>query len=318
MDAKEGLYLGAEHDPRSPRVLAGLPTWGGNVLPDAELPEMRGKMETVLQVLRQLGDHCMDILSLALGLPQFHLQERVTEREPVVLPRMFRYPALEPEEQKWGIGPHSDYGLWTMIVTDGPGLEFLHAEHGWCAVPHLPSGIIMNVGDVLDRLTAGRFKSAFHRARNLSSTRPRLSLPFFYDPGWDARMVTLPAPEALGSLQLTPHPDQPYRGFGEAERAAVRARWAKTKIRCGFDGRVAYSEFLAKKVAKVFPDIVPASLWKNFESTTEPSTRHCLVVEVGQHRFFYIFLRAGIFILMCISCWTALFCRCLRSGAPAS
>merc|ERR1719427_1199475 len=69
VDAKEGLYLGAEHDPRSPRVLAGLPTWGGNVLPDAELPEMRGKMETVLQVLRQLGDHCMDILSLALGLP---------------------------------------------------------------------------------------------------------------------------------------------------------------------------------------------------------------------------------------------------------
>ena len=83
-------------------------------------------------------------------------------------------------------------------------------------------------------------------------------------------------------------PDAPYDGFTEAERNAVHARWAKTKIRCGFDGRVAYSEFLAKKVAKVFPDIVPPSLWKNFDSTSKPSTRHCLVVKVFLHCSMFI------------------------------
>ena len=285
VDAKEGLYLGAEHDPRSPRVLAGLPTWGANVLPDEELPEMRGIVESALKALQALGDRCMNLLSVGLGLPAQHLQDQITEHEPVVLPRIFRYPPVKAKDQ-WGIGAHSDYGLWTMILTDAPGLEFLHAKHGWCAVPHLPDGIAMNVGDVLDRLTAGRFKSAYHRARNVSSSQPRLSLPFFYDPSWDARMRTLPLPTP-GSSTLRPHPDAPYDGFTEAERNAVHARWAKTKIRCGFDGRVAYSEFLAKKVAKVFPDIVPPSLWKNFDSTSEPSTRHCLVVKVLLHCSYY-------------------------------
>ena len=73
----------------------------------------------------------------------------------------------------------------------------------------------MNVGDVLDRLTAGRFKSSYHRARNLSCERPRLSLPFFYDPAWDARMQTLPIPQA-GSL--VPHKDIPFTGFSEGQR----------------------------------------------------------------------------------------------------
>ena len=93
---------------------------------------------------------------------------------------MVRYPASA--EGRWGIGRHSDYGLWTMIVTDAAGLEFLHPEHGWARVPHIHGGIVMNAGDVLDRLSGGHLRSAYHRARNLSATSTRLSLPFFYDP----------------------------------------------------------------------------------------------------------------------------------------
>ena len=175
---------------------------------------------------------------------------------------MVRYPASA--EGRWGIGRHSDYGLWTMIVTDAAGLEFLHPEHGWARVPHIHGGIVMNAGDVLDRLSGGHLRSAYHRARNLSATSTRLSLPFFYDPSWSARMQTLPVP--------------PLSGTGERE--ARDQRWAATNIRCSFDGAHLYSEFLAKKVAKVFPDVVPPALWQNLESTAAPSTRHTLVVAV--------------------------------------
>ena len=292
VDAKEGLYLGEEHAPNDPRVLAGLPTFGSNVLPDKELPEMREIMSRCMKEMKGLGDRVMDGLSLALGLEPSYLQDHVTERDPVILPRLFRYPPQEhrrapsghgglhrgesreaQESESWGIGKHSDYGLWTMILTDQPGLEFQHPRQGtWYAVPLVPGGIVMSVGDVLDRLTSGRFCSAYHRARNRSCDVPRLSLPFFYDPSWTSRMKTLPMP-AAGAPQ-----------WSDAELEAIRERWARTKIRCKFDGRVAYSEFLAKKVAKVFPDVVPKSLWSNFDSTTAPSTRHVLVVPVPEKR----------------------------------
>ena len=307
VDFKEGLYLGEDHNARDPRVLAGLPTFGTNVLPDDELPTMRGLMGRCLDEMRLLGDQCMDHLSTALGLEETYLRDHVTEHSPVVLPRLFRYPpqlrgsggsyggvggcsgsgagagdtrspaghSAGGKEARWGIGRHSDYGLWTMILTDAPGLEFQHPVHrGWCKVPWIPGGIAMNVGDVLDRLTSGRFRSPYHRARNLSFDHSRISLPFFYDPGWNARMRTLPLPNR-----------RPEEGQeDEGEHAATQERWAHTKIRCAFDGRVPYSEFLAKKVAKVFPDIIPRSLWRNIESTSAPSTRHALTVPVPEKR----------------------------------
>lgn len=100
-------------------------------------------------------------------------------------------PGLAPAQ--WGIGPHSDFGLFTMLVTDAPGLEIQHpATKTWHQIPFQEYAVVMNVGDVLDRLSSGRYLSPFHRARNLSCTHHRLSLPFFYDPSWDCKMVQLP------------------------------------------------------------------------------------------------------------------------------
>jgi isopenicillin N synthase-like dioxygenase len=266
VDAKEGLYLGDEHALDHPNQ--GLPTFGANVFPMEELPEMKHVILKYHEQMKQLGNRMMRILALALELEEDAIENTVTEHDPVILPRIFHYPPMilrcaDPDDIQWGIGEHSDYGLWTMLLTDSPGLEFQHpTTKVWSPVPFVPHGICMNVGDVLDRLTAGRFVSPYHRARNLSSTTPRLSLPFFYDPSWTAKMKTLPIQD----------PDQ----YDTLER---EERWSKTKIRCDFDGSIAYSEFLAKKVAKVFPDLIPEEHWKNLQSTSSPSTRHALVVE---------------------------------------
>ena len=266
VDAKEGLYLGDEHPADHPNQ--GLPTFGANVFPTEELPEMRDIFLKYHEEMKQLGNQMMRLLALALNLEEGSIENTVTERDPVILPRMFHYPPVQSsagnsDTIQWGIGEHSDYGLWTMLLSDSPGLEFQHpTTKAWRSVPFVPHGIVMNVGDVLDRLTAGRFVSPYHRARNRSSTMPRLSLPFFYDPSWTAKMKMLPIKDAAQY-------DIPER----------TERWSKTKIRCNFDGKIAYSEFLAKKVAKVFPDLIPEEHWKNLQSTSSPSTRHALVVE---------------------------------------
>jgi isopenicillin N synthase-like dioxygenase/HD superfamily phosphodiesterase len=266
MDYKEGLYMGDEHSPEDPKVKASMPTFGSNVYADEELPEMRPLFHDYHKHMTALGNQMMDTLSDALGLETSYLQTYITQKDPVILPRMFRYLPQQPQrshhETSWGIGRHSDYGLWTMILTDQPGLEFqIEATGEWVPVPFVKHGIVMNVGDVLDRLTSGRYISPYHRARNHSFKTHRLSLPFFYDPAWDAGLVTLPLAEAATAKRNPP------------------PRWENTKITGDLDGSVAYSEFLAKKVAKVFPDLVPEDYWRSLASTSSPSTRHALVVE---------------------------------------
>lgn len=269
IDFKEGMYMGEEHTPSHPNI--GLPTFGRNVFPK----EISGMRELYLEYHKQmtnLGNEMMRLLSKSLGLKENSIAENITENNPIILPRMFSYFPQESDNVKktvnWGIGRHSDYGLWTMILTDSAGLEFQdNTTDEWISVPFVNNGIIMNVGDVLDRLTKGIFVSSYHRARNLSSTKHRLSLPFFYDPSWTAKMKTLPVED-------------------QKIDAKVLKRWENTKIRCKFDGTVAYSEFLAKKVAKVFPDLVPEPLWKNLSSTSEPSTRHAIVVNIPEINLF--------------------------------
>jgi isopenicillin N synthase-like dioxygenase len=263
-DAKEGLYMGEEHSLHHPK--RGLPTFGSNVFPEEHvLPGMKELFLKYNREMKCLGDKMMRLLSLSLDLEETTIEERVTERNPTILPRMFRYCPSSNNHDECGIGEHSDYGLWTMILTNAPGLEFQHPQtKQWHAVPFVRHGIVMNVGDVLDRLSCGRFVSPYHRARNLSSEEFRLSLPYFYDPAWDAKMKFLPIANAS-------HYDTPER----------RERWSNTKITCDFDGSVPYSEFLAKKVAKVFPDLIPEEYWKSLKSTSEPSTRHALVVDTS-------------------------------------
>lgn len=178
LDYKEGLYIGDEHYAENDKVKANIPTFGSNVFPDVELPEMRALFTQYHKRMTKLGNNMMDLLSQSLDLDSAFLQSHVTKHNPVILPRMFRYPQQNTadsssegraEQPHWKIGRNSDCGLFTMILTDEQGLEIQYeVSKQWIPVPFVTHGIVMIVGDVLDRLTSGRFVSPFYRARNLS------------------------------------------------------------------------------------------------------------------------------------------------------
>lgn len=225
-DAKEGFYLGADLPPEHPRVQAGVPLHGPNLVPDA-LPELRATVVRYLEALTGLGQTLSEGLALGLGLDRGWLRANMTA-DPVVLLRFFRYPPAADEG--WGVAEHTDYGLLTILAHDGtPGLE-VHTPNGWVAVEPVPGSFVCNLGDVLEALTGGRYRSTPHRVRNASGV-DRISVPFFFDPSWEATVTPLPlgGPVAPG-----------------------RRRWdgAASPVAGG-----TYGEHLLTKVSKVFPDL---------------------------------------------------------------
>lgn len=226
-DQKEGLYFGEELGPADPRVAAGWSMHGANLWPDRPA-DLRPAVEAYMSATVRAAEAILRGVSLALDLPADHFA-RTYLRRPTILFRIFRYPPTEPGG--WGVGEHTDYGLLTLLAQDGNGGLQVRADEGWLEAPPIPGTLVCNIGDMLERLSGGRFVSAPHRVLNRSG-RERLSFPLFYDPDFEAVMT--PA---------VPPVDIDHRN---------RPRWDQADPKA-FSGY--YRHYLTGKVAKVFPDL---------------------------------------------------------------
>lgn len=224
-DQKEGLYFGDELAADDPRVQAGWLMHGANLWPERP-PGLRAAVEAYVAKTTRAAAAVMEGVSLALGLSADHFAKTYLRR-PTVLFRIFRYPPAKAGG--WGVGEHTDYGLITLLAQDRCGGLQVRTDRGWIEVLPIEGTLVCNVGDMLERLTRGRFVSAPHRVLNRSG-RERLSFPLFYDPDFDASM--------------TPAVDQTAPGDRR------RPRWDGVDP-TAFAGR--YGDYLQDKVGKVFP-----------------------------------------------------------------
>ena len=233
-DSKEGIYFGAELPHDHPLVTAGTPLHGRNLFPE-NLPAFRSVVLTYLDEMTRLGHTLMTGIALSLGLEGSYFFERYTA-DPLVLFRIFNYPpelTAGSPEPSWGVGEHTDYGLLTILKQDDVGGLEVKSQGQWIPAPPIPGSFICNIGDMLDRMTAGEYRSTPHRVHNVA-TRDRLSFPFFFDPNWQARI-------------------KPIALFGDRAVAGVREeRWDQANVH-DFDGT--YGEYVLAKVAKVFPHL---------------------------------------------------------------
>lgn len=230
-DGKEGIYFGLELPPDDPRVLARTPMHGPNLFP-ARPAELRSLVLEWMDAVVPVAHAVLRGIAVGLGL-----ERRWFDRwcaDPTVLFRIFHYPAVADPPGPgagWGVGEHTDYGLLTLLAQDGTGgLEVATADE-WVEVEPIPDALVCNLGDMLERLSAGRFRATPHRVR--TPTIDRISMPLFLDPGWDVVVEPLP------------------RAALDAEGPA-RPRWDGADLR-GLDGP--YSTYLLGRVARVFPDL---------------------------------------------------------------
>jgi isopenicillin N synthase-like dioxygenase len=229
-DLKEGLYFGTELDESDPRVRAGTPMHGANLFP-SNIPDFRKAVLEYMAALTRLGHKVIAGIALSLGLPESYFADRYTA-DPLILFRIFNYPPssasldLQPSE---GVGEHTDYGLLTILRQDMSGGLEVKVGSEWVAAPPLANSFICNLGDMLDRMTAGHYRSTPHRVRNVTSHN-RLSFPFFFDPNFDVEVKPI-----CGSL--LDNKDE---------------RWDHASVH-EFHGT--YGDYLLNKVGKVFPQL---------------------------------------------------------------
>lgn len=244
-DLKEGIYFGRELGPEHPAVKAGLPLHGANLFP--ELPGFRETVLRYLDALSEVGQRLMRGIALSLGLPADYFRSRYTA-DPLVLFRIFHYPpdqgAEDPAAPRWGVGEHTDYGLLTILLQDdNGGLQVKLPAQGnqparWIEAPVIPGSFVCNIGDMLDRMTGGLYRSTPHRVKNVSG-RDRLSFPFFYDPNFGAQIAAI-----------------------DTSRHVVddsSERWDQANVH-SFVGT--YGDYLLGKIGRVFPELKAQALGK--------------------------------------------------------
>ena len=187
-DRKEGIYFGEEHSADHAGVRAGRPLHGANLFPEHPA-QLRPLVLSYLDALTSLGQQVLEAVAVALGLEPTWFRNHLTA-DPVVLFRIFHYPPSEPTAADWGVGEHTDYGLLTLLGQDGNAGLQVRTPAGWVDVPPDADTFVCNIGDMLERLSGGRYRSTPHRVRNTSGAE-RLSYPFFLDPSWAATVPGL-------------------------------------------------------------------------------------------------------------------------------
>lgn len=196
-------------DPSSMRTAS--PLHGRN--PEIQSPTHYSEvLKSYSTAMLNLSETIMRGLAVGLGLndeEQF-IKEGVADETYWVM-RVINYPPLVTfgdEEDKTlrasdtgelcrsiglSVGEHSDYGFLTLVNQDAhaTALQVKNADGLWVDAPPLQGTLVCNIGNMLENLTAGLYKSTMHRVIHTSREKSRISIPFFFEPNFDARIQPL-------------------------------------------------------------------------------------------------------------------------------
>ena len=216
LDLKESFNWGIEldgvrrdelHGDSAARTESGAeadnPLIGPNVWP-AAMPELKAGVYPWFEAASACAEDLLRGFALGAGLDAEHFI-RLRDR-PVSRGSLQYYPPQPggAEEDQFGVAPHTDFGVLTVLCQDEVGgLQIQRRDGEWAAMPPIPGTFVVNIGDLLERWSNRRYRSTVHRVIN-SSGRERLSLVLAWDPNFE----TLVDPDAFCADGETPH-DEP-------------------------------------------------------------------------------------------------------------
>jgi isopenicillin N synthase-like dioxygenase len=161
-----------------------------------ELPEFLTIGLEAYKGLENTGRYMLRAIALHLGLEENWFDAHIHEGNSILRPSHDPPITSEPKDAVRA-GQHEDINLITLLIgASADGLEVLNKQNEWVAVTALPDHIVVNVGDMLERLTNNQLKSTTHRVVNPPREKwdtPRFSIPFFLHPRNEMKLDCLPS-----------------------------------------------------------------------------------------------------------------------------
>ena len=166
-----------------------------------ECPQLSAKSDELYQSLEDVGRNMLKAIALHLELDEDYFESYVPGGNSIL--RLIHYPPITSEpKSSVRAGQHEDINLITLLVgASAAGLEVMDKEGEWTSVTALPEHLVVNVGDMLQRLTNHQLKSTTHRVVNPPRdqwNQPRFSMPFFCHPISSMDLTALPQCVAAG------------------------------------------------------------------------------------------------------------------------
>ena len=199
-DLKEFWHVGRE----IPRDSKFADVMAPNLWP-TEVPDFKPFGYGLFEALDQLGTRVLRALALHVGLPENYFEDKTDLGNSILRP--IHYPPITQDDiPNVRAGAHEDINFITLLVgASAEGLEVLTREGEWLPITTEGDAIVVNIGDMLQRLTNHVYPSTTHRVvnpKNDNARKPRYSVPFFLHPNPD--VVLDPVPECIT-------PDNPSR-----------------------------------------------------------------------------------------------------------
>ncbi|CBZ24009.1 oxidase-like protein [Leishmania mexicana MHOM/GT/2001/U1103] len=187
-DWKEAFDMGFHMPLDHPSVVAGKPLRGPNHHP-TWIEGWTELMEQHYSDMQRLALLLMRALALALDIDEDFFVSKF--HEPLSVFRMIHYPELPDEKGRVVCGAHTDYGIVTLLYQDSVGgLQVQNLQGEWMDAPSLEGSYVVNIGDMMEMWSNGRYKSTPHRVLNQGVER--ISMPFFCQPNPETMVSCLP------------------------------------------------------------------------------------------------------------------------------
>ena len=185
-----------------------------------EIAGFRKTLEKYTSQMTKLGKKLMKLSLMSVGIKDHSILNSF--ETPTIWLRLLHYPPIPKSSPSdlYGSAPHTDFGCLTILTQDGIGGLQVQTKNGdWIDIPKIEGTFVVNVGDMLHRLTNGLLRSTPHRVINKSG-QERFSCPFFFDPHVNTNIQPL---QGTGKPKFSPI------NFGEFLKTELEASYQRHK-----------------------------------------------------------------------------------------
>ena len=187
----ESFFLTHDRGPDHPDVLAKTPLREGNQWPGG-LPGFRAGVMAYFRAVHGLGQRLLPIFATALGQPADFFESYFSDENHATL-RLLHYPPTKLEDNDFGTGPHTDNSFFTLLARmEVGGLAIRLPSGAWVAPPLVPGTYLLNIGNLMRRMSNDRFLSTPHGVI-VEGEADRYSVAYFHSPNVTRTIEVLPS-----------------------------------------------------------------------------------------------------------------------------